>query len=67
MKILIEGMTCAHCAAAVEKAIYAVDGVEKVKVNLKKKTASVKVKHDIDEKSLNEAVENAGYRIGKIL
>lgn len=34
----IEGMSCNHCAARVEEAVSALDGVQKVKVNLKKQT-----------------------------
>ncbi|MFZ4356495.1 cation transporter, partial [Enterococcus gallinarum] len=32
----IEGMSCNHCVARVEEAVSALDGVQKVKVNLKK-------------------------------
>ncbi len=34
----IEGMSCNHCVARVEEAVSALDGVQKVKVNLKKQT-----------------------------
>ncbi len=38
----IEGMSCNHCAARVEEAVSALDGVQKVKVNLKKANGTVK-------------------------
>ena len=44
----IEGMMCAHCKAAVEKALNAVDGV-KAAVDLEAKTASVDAPADIDK------------------
>jgi copper chaperone CopZ len=36
-KILIEGIQCPHCSAAVEKALRAVAGVQKVTVDLASK------------------------------
>ena len=38
----IEGMSCNHCAARVEETVSALDGVQKVKVNLKKANGTVK-------------------------
>lgn len=32
----INGMSCNHCVATVEKAINQLDGIDKVKINLKK-------------------------------
>lgn len=53
MKKIIEinGMTCNHCAAGVEKALNAVAGVE-AKVDLKKKIAIVELKEHIDDHEL---------------
>ena len=58
----IEGMMCAHCKAAVEKALNAVDGV-KAAVDLEAKTASVDAPADIDKDVLKKAVEDAGYEV----
>lgn len=58
----IEGMMCAHCKAAVEKALNAVDGV-KAEVNLEAKTASVDAPAGIDKEVLKKAVEDAGYEV----
>lgn len=62
MKKIIEinGMTCNHCAAGVEKALNAVAGVE-AKVDLKKKIAIVELKEHIDDHELANAVKDAGY------
>ncbi|EGP4746435.1 copper-binding protein [Enterococcus faecium] len=38
----IEGMSCNHCVARVEETVSALDGVQKVKVNLKKANGTVK-------------------------
>ena len=39
--IKIEGMTCGHCKAAVEKGLGSLSGVEKVEVSLENKEAKV--------------------------
>jgi len=58
--ISIEGMTCGHCTAAVEKALKAVDGVEQVEVSLEPGEAVVKGTADLD--SLVRAVVEEGYK-----
>ena len=59
--IKIEGMMCDHCAAAVEKALSGVESTKSVKVNLKKKTASVET--DAGNEALIKAIEDAGYSV----
>ena len=58
--ITINGMTCEHCQARVEKALNAIDGVA-AQVNLKKKTATVILEKPIDDEVLKNAVKEAGY------
>ncbi len=58
----INGMSCEHCQARVEKALNAIDGVE-AKVELKKNRAIVNLKKEIDDKTLNDAVMEAGYEV----
>lgn len=58
----IKGMTCNHCVARVEESVKNLDGVKKVKVNLKKESGSVK----FDEAVLSAddivlAIKAAGY------
>ncbi len=61
-KILtVEGMSCAHCQARVEKALAAVKGVESAKVDLKKKTATVALSGTVADDALMDAVKEAGY------
>lgn len=61
-KILtVEGMSCAHCQARVEKALAAVLGVESAKVDLKKKTATVALSGMVADDALMKAVKEAGY------
>lgn len=61
-KILkIQGMTCEHCKAKVEKALKGIEGVEEVKVSLFRKQAKIKGENLEDEK-LVKTVEEAGYK-----
>lgn len=56
----IEGMSCGHCVAAVEKEVGALQGVEDVRVELESGTARVTGSGVSDEQVL-EAVAEAGY------
>jgi copper ion binding protein len=62
----IEGMMCMHCVAHVTKALESVEGVAKVDVQLKKKIAIVELAREIDEQTLVQAVQDAGYEVKKI-
>jgi copper ion binding protein len=64
--IKIEGMMCRHCVAHVTKALQSVDGVEKVEVNLKKKTAVVELSAEISNEQLSTPIIEAGYEVKKI-
>lgn len=63
--IVINGMHCDHCRASVEKALNAIKGVE-ARVDLKRKTATVKSKTIIDDQILKDAVTEAGYEVVSI-
>lgn len=58
--IAIEGMTCGHCVARVEKALNALSGAEGVKVDLKKNQAEVKA-ISANEEEIKAAIADAGY------
>lgn len=66
--IIIEGMMCEHCTGRVEKALAEIQGVEKVKTNLKAKTATVKMNKDntVADEVLKNAIEQAGYKVIEI-
>lgn len=61
--LIVEGMSCGHCKAAVEKALKAVDGVENAVVDLEKKSAEVTLNKDVKDEELKNAVINAGYEV----
>ena len=61
LKLAIEGMTCAGCAARVEQALQAAPGVLSAQVNFADGTARVTALSE-DAAPLAAAVEAAGYR-----
>ena len=63
MTMQIEGMSCGHCKAAVEKALQAVNGVVEAEVNLTQKTAEVTAEPAVTAAMLTQAVEDAGYSV----
>ena len=65
--LIVEGMHCKHCAASVSGALESVEGVSGVKINLKKKTATVNVgKNTVCEQAMRDAVKNAGFEVVSI-
>ncbi|MPM31863.1 Copper-exporting P-type ATPase [bioreactor metagenome] len=61
----IEGMSCSHCSARVEQALGAIPGVS-AKVNLEAKSAAVTLTAPVDDKTLRDAVTDAGYQVVSI-
>lgn len=58
----INGMSCNHCVANVEKAINQLDGIDKVKINLKKNQGVVKFDEaQVSADQIAAAVTEAGY------
>jgi len=62
----VEGMSCEHCKATVEKALKSVDGVENAVVDLKHKSADVTLSKEVKNDVLSKAVTDAGYEVTKI-
>jgi copper chaperone len=60
----VEGMSCGHCKAAVEKALKGIAGVQGAEVDLDAKV--VKVSYDADKtgkSDLTKAITDAGYDV----
>jgi Cu+-exporting ATPase len=58
----LQGMRCAACAAAIERAIAKVPGVESCQVNFALEQAVVTHKETINLETIQKAVEGAGYQ-----
>ncbi|MBO4339257.1 MAG: heavy metal translocating P-type ATPase [Clostridia bacterium] len=61
--ILINGMMCPHCEAAVRGALEGVDGIESAEVSHEKGTAVVSLSKDIQDMILKAIVEDKGYEV----
>ncbi len=63
-ELAITGMTCANCAATIEKALHRLDGVLEVTVNLATEKASVTyIPGMVTRRDLIQQVERAGYGV----
>ena len=63
VNMTIEGMMCAHCQAAVKKALEAVDGVTEANVSFETGTAQVTLSKETDKALLKAAVEQKDYKV----
>lgn len=64
--ITVEGMHCMHCAASVEKAVAAIDGIKDAKVNLDKKICTAKLSGEVSDDSIKNAIKEAGFEVTEI-
>lgn len=65
--IKIEGMTCGHCSARVEKQLKKIEGVEDAVVDLEAKNAIVTLSADVLKEVIVEAIDEAGYDVMNML
>lgn len=64
--ITIEGMMCEHCKMKVERALSELNGVSKVKVNLKNKTATIYSTKSISNDYIKNSISKLDYKIVNI-
>lgn len=60
--ISVEGMTCAHCKASVEKALKKMDGVADAQVSLEEKAAVVTLMSDVPDDLLIKTVNDLDFQ-----
>lgn len=61
-KFSIEGMSCDHCVARIEKAVNELPGIQKVNVHLKRKNGVVKFDDtQVDSNQIAEKIMDTGY------
>jgi hypothetical protein len=58
--IRVDGMTCSHCEAAINRHVAKLEGVEEVVAD--RNTAQVKIKGSVDLKKVEEMVTELGYQ-----
>lgn len=61
IKIGVNGMTCGHCSKAVKDALFQINGVQDVNVNLQEKIATITTSVAIAEDLLKDIIEDEGY------
>lgn len=60
----VEGMTCGHCKATVEKAIRDLNGVSSATVDLDKKTVTVDYHPEkVSTEEMKKAIAEEGYEV----
>ncbi len=65
IKFIVEGMTCGHCKAAVEKALGQSDGVSAVDVDLQIREVAIRYDETkTNVAAMKKAVEDMGYDVG---
>jgi copper chaperone len=62
MEFRVEGMTCGHCEAAVERAVRGVDPEASVAVD--RAAGRVRIESRADPAALRQAIEAEGYQVG---
>ena len=65
-EVSVEGMQCNHCKMTVEKALGALEGVEKVEVSLENKNAVVESTKEVDDQKIRDAITEAGFEVKNI-
>jgi len=64
--INIEGMSCGHCVKRVENALKEIDGIKEVEVILEENKAIIDFVGQIEDKTLIDAIDEAGYTVVSI-
>ena len=60
----VEGMSCAHCKAAVEGELRALPGIEKADADVARGTVEVRSDESkVGTEDLEKAIEEAGYTV----
>jgi copper chaperone len=62
-EIMVKGMSCAHCVAAMTKAMESLPGVSKVQVDLGRGRVSYECAAPIPRTDLDRVVKAAGFEL----
>jgi copper ion binding protein len=63
MVLEVEGMTCGHCTARVEKALKAMPGVGDAHADLETKRVTVKTDGNVSLEAVTQAITDEGYQV----
>ncbi len=62
-RLLVKGMTCEHCVNTVKRALFDVEGVSHVEVDLQKGEVKLYTETDVPFERLKDAIERWGYSV----
>ncbi|WP_059104917.1 copper chaperone CopZ [Shouchella shacheensis] len=63
-KLNVEGMSCGHCVASIEKAVGGLQGVESVSVSLENHSVDVTyAPSELSLETVKEEIEDQGYDV----
>ena len=65
-KIFIEGMSCGHCVARVEKAFKEQELVKEVTIDLAGKNAVIELTEELSDERIKEIIDDIGYDVVNI-
>ncbi|PUB10620.1 copper chaperone CopZ [Paenisporosarcina sp. OV554] len=60
----VQGMSCGHCVKSIENSVGAIEGVEKVNVQLNDGTVDVEFNNKVDVQKITDTIEDQGYTVG---
>ncbi|MCK9229099.1 MAG: heavy-metal-associated domain-containing protein [Syntrophales bacterium] len=64
-KIVIRGMSCGHCVAAVTKALRGIEGIVDVTVDLERGEATYSETTPVDSGTVRDRIREAGYDVDR--
>jgi copper chaperone len=59
----VQGMSCGHCVKSIENSVGAIEGVEKVNVQLNDGTVDVEFNNKVDVQKITDTIEDQGYTV----
>jgi len=59
----VQGMSCGHCVNSVENSVGAINGVQKVHVQLDEGKVEVEFNQEVDIKKITDTIEDQGYTV----
>lgn len=61
--IMVDGMACGHCEAAVKEALAKIEGVEKVEVDLDTKEVVIESSRELEAEKIEQAIDDIGFEV----
>jgi mercuric ion binding protein len=68
IEVKVSGMVCSMCAQGIQKSFKKIEAVQKINVDLDHKLVTIQTKNDqdIEDKTIETAITEAGYNVTSI-